>query len=373
MTFEHLDDPDGFVPDDEFRSAAVRDGRHRRTRRRLALTGGAVSSCLALLVVVVGGYGLWRTTQIDRVAVEFASPPVDLGAPFNVLVIGSDRRTDPAESSGERADTMMVVRVEPRERRLVLLSLPRDLVIDADPAVSYVRLNTELATGGPAGLVHAVESQLGIPLSAYVEVGFDGLVRLVDDVGGLPLSVSTGIRDEATGLSLDATSCASVDGQTALALLRSRHLEYRGEDGRWVADPSSDLGRMARQRAVLASLLPRVGEVADSLGGIDTALSVVDDHVTVDARLGVRTMLELARWAAEGPPPVLEEVSLPLGAATIQGASVLVLASGADQAVARVGGSFPGDIPELGGLPGPDEPFTSILAGTPAVPIGPCG
>ena len=102
MTFEHLDDPAGFIPDAEFRAATRRDGRRRRTRRRMAFASGSVLSSLAVLVAAVGGYGLWRTSQVDRVEVEFAAPPADLdGPPFNILLVGSDERTGSGSGAGD--------------------------------------------------------------------------------------------------------------------------------------------------------------------------------------------------------------------------------------------------------------------------------
>jgi LCP family protein required for cell wall assembly len=379
MIFEHLDDPAGFRPDDEFRAAAQREGRRRRRRRRLALSGGSVVASLLVVVMTASGYGLWRVSEIDRVPIEFATEPIDPEQPFNVLLIGSDQRSDPAEQvTGARSDTMIVVRVEPGDRRVVMLSLPRDLVVAPDQVAlpeQYVgteRLNAALSNGGPSELVRIVETDLGIPLSAYVEVGFDGLVRLVDEVGGLPLSISATVRDRATGLLLEPSACTEVDGPDALALVRSRHLEHREADGRWVTDPTGDLGRMARQRAVLASLLPRLGDLADSLGGIETSLDVLADHVVIDDRLDVGTLLGLARWATDGPPPSLEEVALPVVATMIQEASVLVLGAGAEQAVSRVGGSFPGSVPSLAELPAGDPlPTSSIVEGS-TVPVGPC-
>ena len=342
MNFEHLDDPAGFTPDDAFRAAAQRDGRRRRRRRRLALTSGSLAASLLLVVVAAGGYGLWRTSGIDRVPVDFTTEPVDLGEPFNILLVGSDSRVNvPDEISVGHTDTMLVLRIEPEERRVLVLSLPRDLLVQPDPSSPLDRLNVTFAKGGPDALVAVVEGELGIPISAYAQVGFDGVVQLVDDVGGLPLSVSSTMRDESTGLHLEASECSTLDGPTVLALLRSRHVETPTLDGRWTEDPTSDIGRMARQRAVIGMLLPRLGELADSFGGINAAVSVLDDHVTIDSRLSLTEMVDLARWATEGDPPTVEEVSFRLKARMVGAMSALQLDVGADEVVAAMGGRLP--------------------------------
>lgn len=375
MNFEHLDDPVEFRPDDSFRAATLGDGRRRRRRRRLALTSGTLLTSLLAMVVVAGGYGLWRTSQIDRVPVEFATEPIDLGDPFNILLVGTDQRSDPAEQVvGARSDTMIVLRVEPQDRRVVMLSLPRDLVVPSLDGGDLRRLNQALLEGGASKLVGTVEQGLGIPLSAFAMVDFDGVVDLVDETGGLLLAVSATVRDKSTGLYLDESTCSTVDGMTALALLRSRHLEILGADGRWVEDASSDLGRMARQRSVLATLLPRLGGLSDSFGGIDAALSVLDDHVTVDARFSVEAMARLARWATEGETPTLEEVLLPVSDATTgSGARVLQLGPGADQAITQAGGTLPESTAVGSTLGSVDpNPYLGSASGPAQVPIGPC-
>ena len=236
---------------------------------------------------------------------------------------------------------MIVVRVDPAARSLTLLSLPRDLVVGPYPGGIPERLTTVLPRSDAGELVDTIEARLGIPISAFVQVGFDGLVGLVDAVGGVPMAVLATVRDRATGLWLDPADCTILDGPTTLALVRSRHLERLDASGRWVEDPTSDLGRIARQRGVLAAMVPQLPKLVDDLGGIDRALSVAADHLTIDRRLDFPTMARLARWVTTGPTPVVEEVALPVSAAVLDESAMLVLAPGADASVARMGGSLP--------------------------------
>ena len=376
MSFDHLDDPAGFVPDDEFRAAARRDGRRRRARRRTVLAGGSVLTSVAVLVAALAGLGLWRTSQIDRVDVDFASPPVDLDHPFNVLLIGSDSREglDTEQVAGARSDTVIVVRVEPAERRVTLLSLPRDLVVTPLAGGEPERLNAAFAHGGASELVRTVETRLGIPLSAYVQIDFRGLVHLVDEVGGIPLSISQGLRDRQTGLDLAPSSCANLDGATALALLRSRHLEVLQPDGRYVEDETSDIGRQRRQQAVIESMLPRLGELVDGLGGLEAALTVASSDVTIDDRLDPSTLVALGRWAVEGPAPTTVGPQLPLAGTTLDdGSEVLLLGDDAAAVIAEVGGSLPTETRRLdSSLAAADGATDLIVTEIGVAPIGPC-
>jgi LCP family protein required for cell wall assembly len=376
MSFDHLDDPVGFVPDDEFRAAARRDGRRRRARRRTVLAGGSVLTSVAVLVAVVAGLGLWRTSQIDRVDVDFATPPVDLDHPFNVLLIGSDSREglDTEQVAGARSDTMIVVRVEPAERRVTLLSLPRDLVVTPLAGGEPERLNAAFARGGASELVRTVETRLGIPLSAYVQIDFRGLVHLVDEVGGVPVMVTQGLRDRQTGLDIGPSPCADLDGATALALVRSRHLEVLQPDGRYLVDRTSDIGRQRRQQAVIESLLPRLGQLVDGLGGLEAAVTVASSDVTIDDRLDLPTLIALGRWAVQGPVPTAVRPQLPLAGTTLaDGSEVLLLGDDAAAVIAEVGGSLPTETRQLAAsLAAADGATDLIVTEIGVAPIGPC-
>src|SRR6478735_11410345 len=128
--FEDLDDPRGFEPGPEFRQAvAQRVSRRRRHRLQLRTATAAV---LVLIAGVGGAFALLthRLNDIDRVDVHSAlTPPATKqpDAPFTLLLVGTDggRPNVP----GNRADTMMLVRVDPGRRLLTTLPLPRDLYL----------------------------------------------------------------------------------------------------------------------------------------------------------------------------------------------------------------------------------------------------
>jgi LCP family protein required for cell wall assembly len=373
MNLDHLDDPLGFTPDDQFRAAAQRDGRRRRTRRRLALATGSVLTSMAVLVAALAGYGLWRTSQIDRVDVEFAAPPVSLDEPFNILLIGSDSRSATVVG-GSRADTAVVVRVVPAERRVVLMSLPRDLLVEPSTGGGAGVISESFARGGASELVRTVEGRLGIPLAAYAEIDFQGLIAMVDAAGGVPVAVSQGARDEPTGLRLEPTRCTVLDGSTTLALLRARHVEVEQPDGTFLPELSSDLGRQARQVAVLRILVPRLAGVVEGIGGLDRAARLAADHITLDGRLDLPTIVELARWATNGPAPTVDTLLLPLTAVQLDdGRAVFVPGSGAADIVGQLGGELPtgtaDDARSTSERPGARDVVVTEVG---FVPFGPC-
>lgn len=363
MNLEHLDDPMGFTPDQQFREGALAAGRRRRRRRRLTAVVGVVTATVVLFASVVAASTLVRIGRIDRTELQLAADPVAPDRPFNVLLVGVDQRAP--HEGGVRSDTMVLLRILPAERVIRTLPLPRDLAVEPLGGGTPTRLNEAYADGGAQRLVDTVEARLGVPVNAYVETDFAGLVDLVDIAGGLRIGVPADLRDEATGLDLAASSCTTIDGTTALQLLRSRHLEVRAPDGRWVSDASGDLGRVQRSSELLSVALPQIAAGIDGLGGAQQALGVAVDHVTVDSRLGVGQLAGVAAWLVDGPTPVVESYSLPVAPAlSSAGAALLVLHDGAGDVTAALGGSAP-DPGRLDGLTpsgGPSSPLDATPA-----------
>jgi LCP family protein required for cell wall assembly len=164
---------------------------------------------------------------------------------------------DSARTSGIwRTDTIILAFIEQEERRLGLLSLPRDLWV-LIPGYGYGRINTvdtlgeqvQPSGGGPALLDKTLRHNLGVSIDRYVRIDFDGFVRIIDGVGGVTVDVEKPVADIFPDPSspmgefeLDLpVGPQHMDGRTALAYCRSR----------WA---TSDLDRSRRQQKVLMAL-----------------------------------------------------------------------------------------------------------------------
>lgn len=294
--FRHLDDPVPFRPDDRFRSGAMRRGRQMRRHRRLAGPFGGV----ALSLVLLGGAGALyverRDAAIDRTEVMTAD---STDGAINILVVGSDVRSgrfeDPDVESA-RADNIVLVRLQP-DGLVRVLPIPRDLVNPADGE----RINAQ--AGDPQALVDTISQVLGVPVDHYVQIGFEGFIAMVDEVGGLDVAVAVPLRDTNSGLLLEPSSCTTIDGVTALALVRARHVE---------GDPSGDFGRMARGQGVLAAAVAQLADEADDPAEIDRLSRILADHAVLDDGLSLARLVDLGRAVAAAGPEGVQAVGLPL-------------------------------------------------------------
>jgi len=336
--FQHLDDPDTPTLGDSFRERVVARGRARRQRTR------AAAFSLALVPLLAAGssmvYLRSQSDELDRVAVGglAALPPADtsptsepdvapaapITAPMNILVVGVDRRPPGDEVLGSRSDSIGVVRIDPGGGRVSLLSVPRDLwATDAEGRSD--RINAFLVDG-PTALVDVVSATLGVDINHYVEVDFDGFVRLIDLAGGVTIPFDAALRDESTGFAVEP-GCQTLGGDAALAYVRSRRLQqFEPISGEWLQDATSDLGRVARQQDVIDRVFRQV--LAVDYGATDQVRLLTDviDDITVDDGLdldGLRSIFATAS-AIGADRFVTSDIVAGLSGEVINGQAVLL-------------------------------------------------
>lgn len=138
---------------------------------------------------------------------------------INVLLIGLDRA--PEGTSVARSDTLILSSVQPHRSHIAMMSIPRDLWVEI-PGVGYNRINAahffaegERAGSGPSAAMLTVEHNFGVGVDDYIRIEFNGLVRFVDALGGVPVTL-----ESPTG-KLDAGDHL-LSGEQALAFVRDR-------------------------------------------------------------------------------------------------------------------------------------------------------
>ena len=221
--------------------------KKRRWRPRLRL--GFIPLLLLLLVVYLVGVPLYFWTQIDKVDAEPGGDrPADQPG-TNYLIVGSDKADDlsadqrkvlqTGERGGTNTDTIIVLHTGSGGR--TMMSIPRDTLTEV-PGEGTQMINSAFASGGAPKLVASVEKLTGIHIDHYVELGFGSVINTVDAFGGVEICPKQDMDDPLARLDIKK-GCQEVDGLTALAYSRSRHVTAL-----------SDLDRVARQREVISAL-----------------------------------------------------------------------------------------------------------------------
>ncbi|MGZ4707103.1 MAG: LCP family protein, partial [Acidimicrobiales bacterium] len=250
--------------------------RRRRTRMQRVIIAVGILAVFAIVAAIVAvGYGYYRFNQINKTSVSLTK--VGANKPQNYLVVGSDTRdgldksdpdykafVDGKDGTGPKhSDTIMIMRVDPTNDTINMLSLPRDLWVPIADTGESQRINTAYsADDGPQRLIDTIQQDFGIPINHYVEINFKGFKGVVDAIGGVPMYFDTPMRDSHTGLDIEQPGCVTLDGDQALAFARSRYLEFKNSRGRWESDGSSDLGRITRQQFFIRKVIDKAAAKA---------------------------------------------------------------------------------------------------------------
>jgi LCP family protein required for cell wall assembly len=341
--FEQLDDPDEFEVGESFFSATSRRfARRRRNRSAARVAGGA--ACIAIAApafvaafhsqrvdrnpsVLIADPGTTiATSPTDGTASTDSSPPGTVPAPdlaaTNFLIVGTDDVA--CADGGGRTDTIMVLRLDPGADRAAVLSFPRDLWVDV-PGGGMARINSLYRTNDPQLLIDTLGAEFGVPIDHYIQIDYCGFERLVDAIGGVSLPVPYALRDRNTGLLVAEPGCAYLDGERALAYVRSRHLEYMDSSGAWHEDPSSDLGRIARQQDLLRHVMERASSAGALQPDLVSALyATYRDDLVVDSGLTIDRLIEFATAIGDVSPEGVRGYQIEATGTNIAGSSVLV-------------------------------------------------
>jgi LCP family protein required for cell wall assembly len=275
----------------------------------LAIAGLASLAVMAGSLQVVSLLTTAETKKDSEVGKVLDKPEVpDWGKrPQNVLLLGSDTRIglSPEEQvqfgseetvEGERSDTIILMHIDPRKEKAVVIHFPRDLRVDIAGPHGFDKINAAYELGGSSLAVRTIREFTGLPIHNYVEIDLAGFQGLIDALGGVRVCVDRPMIDPLAGLSIESAGCHTLDGDEALAFARARHIP---------GDPIPDFSRIGRQQQLMRAVMNRVLSAPALLNTqlITEAASNVttDESVTISDFLYIGSKLrELAQEDPSG-------------------------------------------------------------------------
>lgn len=202
--------------------------------------------------------------------------------PFTVLLLGSD---DDSKFVPDQLNTqsMILLRVDPQSKQATMLSIPRDLWVPI-PNRGMGKIDWAYRFDGPQGAVDTVETNFKVQIDDYVWIGLNGLVKLIDKLGGVNVQVTNPVMDDYYPADLNSAQspygyyrvavlpgATHMDGVQALQYVRSRHGDVRGDFARSERQQQLLLAIKAQASHVNLTDLPALasafnGEIKTSMG-----------------------------------------------------------------------------------------------------------
>ena len=209
--------------------------------------------------------------------------------PFNIYITGIDQWANEKGLDLERSDVNMIVTVNPKTKKILLTSIPRD---------TYVKLHTmqlmdKLTHTGVYGVdetLSTVEDWLGIDLSYYVKMNFTGARRVINAMGGIDIYNPVEFESSLKGYKYEK-GWIHLGGKKALYYARERHA-FEGQDSIRVENQQRVIKAMIKKMTSSTTLLTKYGEIMKTAGeNLHTSMSYDEIRNLVKMQ-----MTDLAEW-----------------------------------------------------------------------------
>ncbi|SED24780.1 LCP family protein [Streptomyces sp. TLI_105] len=298
----------GQVPPQSRRKRKQGAGRKKKV---LLWTGGTMA--FVLVGGAAGAYAIYNKLNNNLDVVDVVGKNTNAGfakgKAFNILVIGTDKRTGEGnagygdKNSPGHADTTILFHVSKDRTNATALSIPRDMKTDipecqsrqADgtiktiPAQTDVRFNVSLGQDGrdPGCVMRTVQELTGVEVDHFMMADFNAVKEMTTAVGGVKVCVEKAVNDPKSHLKLPAGESV-VKGEQALAFVRTRH-SFGNE---------SDLDRIKVQQQFLSSMIRQMksDDTLTDPGKLYDLANAATSALTVDSGIGSLTKLQdLAR------------------------------------------------------------------------------
>ncbi|CYU69004.1 TPA: LCP family protein [Streptococcus suis] len=219
--------------------------------------------------------------------------PIDATEPLTILLMGvdMDQATRGGDWEGGRSDSMILVTVNPKTKETNMMSLTRDIMVEiaeanGESSGTVEKLNHSYSYGQAPMAIATIEKMMDITIDRYIEINMDGLVELVDAVGGIevnntlgfPISIS---EHEPAYTSIVQPGQQLVNGDQALVYARMRY-----------DDPEGDIGRQRRQREVITAIIKKLLQL-DGLTQYKKILTAISNNMRTNIEISPATIPSL--------------------------------------------------------------------------------
>ncbi len=240
-----------------------------------------------------------------RNAVEGVLKETTGGEAQNILILGSDKRANEPEDPG-RSDTTILLRLDPDNDAIALMSIPRDLKVEI-PGVGTEKFSSAFAYGGPKLTLQVVKELTGLPINHIVNVDYLGFVRAVYAIGCVYVDVDRRYYHSNVGVPA-SEQYSEINVQPGYQLMCGKraleYVRYRHTD--------TDLVRAARQQDFLSAARQRVpiSDLARDVLGEGELIDIFTEYTSSDIS-DTKSMLEVLKLFIASRNAEIKEVDFP--------------------------------------------------------------
>ena len=210
----------------------------------------------------------------------------DLTEPFTMLLMGIDGTGDGISSASSfNGDSLMLITFNPNTLTATMFSIPRDTYVPISCRGDQENKINSSAYGGTTCVVNTIQNLIGIDIDYYVKINFTGVVKLVDDLGGIYVDVPMDFCEQDSQRRFGEyeiclnTGYQKLNGEEALALSRHRHTL-----------PLGDFQRVQNQQLVVEAMV----ESAKNISSIENFYQILNDVANnVDTNMSTSQILSL--------------------------------------------------------------------------------
>ncbi|WP_143091656.1 LCP family protein [Lentzea albida] len=231
----------------------------------------------------------------------------------NFLLVGSDTRAGAKagdnvgtqeQEGGARSDVIMLAHIPKDRKRMVIVSLPRDVRVDRPDCRTWnpdngqyagplapekeVMANSVYNDGGPECVANMMTQLTGLKINHFVSIDFVGFREMSTAIGGVEICTPTKIVDDELGVVIDKPGKHVLKGDQALSYVRARKVQAQGDSG-------TDFDRIKRQQGFLSAMLRQAlsNEVLLSPTKLNNFINALTKSTAGD-NIDVASLLELA-------------------------------------------------------------------------------
>ena len=274
------------------------------------------------------GYAPTSTADVSAVASPGATPAptarpfpsggavVGADQPFTMLLLGSDNDTKFGPSTGAvLTQSMILARVDPAAKTVVMLSIPRDLYVPLSSGGTD-KIDKAYLHGGAQAAIDTVQNNFRVRIDHWAWIGLEGLIKLIDQVGGIDIVATNPVIDDYYPADLTAANPFNfhrvftvpgpqhLDGMLAMEYVRSRHGDLRGDFGRSARQQQVLLALRAKSKLLSFANLPDIAATIDSEFKTDVALTSVTNLLPLAGSIPLSSVTQVVL----GPPYTSSEV-----------------------------------------------------------------